>query len=164
MMLFNVLINFIEAFIFPVYLSYYFELDRKKSFILISGTVQLIILNFFTYINKSNYILTLLIVLINFLSIVIVFKTINFNNIFIILSYNFIIIITSYIGLILGNFVFDSFSLILSSEYKIVVICIIAKLLLFILTPLLLKFKINADSDIKFSSWSPLALFQGIYF
>lgn len=162
MILFNTIINFIEAFIFPIYLSSYYDLENKTNFIITSGFIQFIVLSFFTYINQSNYLLTLIIILTNICSILFIMKKITFHNIFIILTYDFIIITTSYIGLFFGNFIFDVFSLNYSNEIKLMLMCIFAKLLLIIFTYFLLKYKIEDDSEVQFKGWKLLAFFQMI--
>lgn len=86
--MFNLVINIIEAFIFPLFISYYFKISHKKIYILVSGTIQLIFLNIFTYLENSSYLLTILIILINIISLYIVNKKINFNNIFIIILFD----------------------------------------------------------------------------
>lgn len=162
MMIFNIFINFIEAFIFPAFLSNCFDLENKTNFVIISGLIQFLILNLFTYINQSNYILTLVIISINILSLIISLKKITFNNVFVVISYNFIIIISSYIGLFLGLFILDFFSIMYNDELKMMICCILAKIILIVLTSLFLKMQTENDSELDFLDWKPLLVFQGI--
>lgn len=160
MIIFDIFINIIEAYIFPIFLSRYFSLEERKKFILCSGTIQFIILNIYSYYNTGNYDLTLLIILFNILSLIIYFKKIIFEYVFVVLLYNFLILLTSYIGIYIIYFFVSA--QILISDYNIqkIFICLIAKCLLIFLTVVILKNKNKYLYYMDISEWRPVLYMQ----
>ena len=163
MILFNFFIDAIEAFIFPIFISYYFRLDYKLKFIIYSGSVQLLILNIFSYFNQSSFILTLTIILINIISLFLANKKIDFNNVFIVILYNLVILISSTMGLYL-EVIFNKISIIkpLNTDVKYIIMCIIAKFILFTVTYIILHFKLNLSLSLDFKKWKLILIYEMI--
>lgn len=160
MIAFDILINFIEAFIFAGFISMYFSLEKRNEFILISGTVQFITLNVFSYFNNSNYLLTIAIILINIFSLIIFLRTINFNYVFIVLLYNFLILLTSYIGIYIIYFPVNSQILVINDNFQKILICSIAKILLIFFTTIILKYRNRHLCHLNISEWRPMLYMQ----
>lgn len=163
MILFDFFINIIEAFIFPTFISYYFKLDYKKKFIIFSGFTQLLVLNIFSYFNKSSSILTLIIILINIISLYLVNKKIDFVSVFVIILYNLIILLSSIIGLC-SHMIFIIMPIIkpLNSEGEHIIICLIAKIVLLIITYVILYLKINFTLSLDLKNWKLILIFEMI--
>lgn len=160
MIVFDTLINFIEAFIFPGFISMYFSFKKRNEFILISGTVQFITLNVFSYFNNSNYQLTIAIILINIFSLIIFLRTINFRHVFIVLLYNFLILITSYIGIYVIYFLANSQILVINDNFQKILICLIAKTLLIFFTTIVLKYRNKHLYHLNIPEWRPMLYMQ----
>ena len=57
MILFDLIINFIESFMFSYFLAYYFDVKHKGLYIFITSTLQLFLLNYiclFDYLFISS--------------------------------------------------------------------------------------------------------------
>lgn len=161
MSLFMIIINFIEAFVFPTFLSFYFEVKHKNIFIILFGLVQFAVLNFCSYYNQSGYPLTAFIIIFNILSLLIYFKRITFEHIITVVIYNLIILTTSYCGLVLNTFI-NEFLFSINTEYHIYIICIIAKLLLLIITVYLIYNRNSFKYQLDIQSWKSTLVFQAI--
>ncbi len=157
---FDILINFIEAFIFPGFISMYFSFKKRNEFILVSGTVQFITLNVFSYFNNSNYQLTIVIILINIFSLIIFLRTIHFRYVFIVLLYNFLILITSYIGIYVIYFLVNSQILVINDIFQKILICLIAKILLIFFTIIILKYRNRYLDHLNIPEWRPMLYMQ----
>ena len=160
MTVFILLINFIEAFIFPTFLKRFFDIKVKKYIFFISGLIQFVILNIFSYFDISNYVLTLMIILINIFSLYSVEKIIIFEYVFITILYNFIILVTSYIGLYSTHYLLKHIISIPNDDYFFIYTCSIAKIILIFTTFLLLKYKNKYNADLSLSEWKPLLFMQ----
>lgn len=161
MILFNFFINIIEAFIFPIFLSHYFRLPHKKKLIVFSGSTQLFILSIFSLYFKSNYILTLLIIISNLLSIYIITKKVSFNNVYITILYNIVIIMTSIFGLYL-QFIIQVLGFIYTQTELYVISCVAAKIVLIIITFLLVHFKTKLSVSLEMKKWKLVLSFEAI--
>ena len=160
MIIFTTIINFIEAFIFPYFLSHYFHINQKNRFITLSGTIQLILLLVCTYFNKSNYLLTIFIILINIVSLYFSKIKMSFSVIFTTILYNFLILVTSYIG-IYGSYLLSTFfSVSIEGNMFIIVASSLAKLVLLCVTLVILKLKTNLDFELNILNWKSLLFFQ----
>lgn len=160
MIAFDILINFIEAFIFPTFISMYFSIKKRKKFILISGTVQFITLNVFSYFNNSNYQLTIVIILINVFSLIIFLRTISFRYVFVVLLYNFLILLTSYIGMYTIYFLANCQIFVMDNNFQKILICLIAKILLIFFTIIVLKYKNRYFYHLNIAEWHPMLYMQ----
>lgn len=161
MSLFMIIINFIEAFVFPTFLSFYFEVKHKNIFIILFGLIQFIVLNFCSYYNQSGYPLTAFIIIFNILSLLIYFKRITFEHIITVVIYNLIILTTSYCGLVLNTFI-NEFLFSINTDYHIYIICTIAKLLLFAITVYLIYNRNSFKFQLDIQSWKSTLVFQAI--
>ena len=160
MIIFTTIINFIEAFIFPYFLSHYFHINQKNRFITLSGTIQLILLLVCTYFNKSNYLLTIFIILINIVSLYFSKIKMSFSVIFTTILYNFLILVTSYID-IYGSYLLSTFfSVSIEGNMFIIVASSLAKLVLLCVTLVILKLKTNLDFELNILNWKSLLFFQ----
>lgn len=160
MSLFMFFINFIEAFIFPLFLSYYYDLKNKLKFILLSGLIQFTVLNLCTYYNQSGYPLTVFIILFNILSLLLSLKRIHFEHVITVIIYNLILLVSSYIAMyieIIDNYFFS----IINNNLNFYFICILSKLILFIISYILLKNKHFFQYRLEIKNWKSLLIFQG---
>lgn len=151
-------INFIEAFIFPLFLSYYYDLKNKLKFILLSGLIQFTVLNLCTYYNQSGYPLTVFIILFNILSLLLSLKRIHFEHVFLVIIYNMIIVMSTFLGITIKLFFSNYIYISLQLDYYIV--CCIAKFILFLVTYILLNNKQMFQYKLDIKSWNILLIFQ----
>lgn len=160
MIVFNLIINTIEAFIFPYFLSFYFDFNNKSSFILISGFIQLLTLTAFNHFNNNGFILTAIIILINVISLYIKKSKLYLNDIFITILYNCILLFTTYISIIIVNILPFVSIKISNSLYKYIIICILAKIILFLITFIIIRQKTNFSINLNDKNWNLIVLFE----
>ena len=156
-----IFINCIEAFIFPLFLSYYFDIKNKKSFILISGIIQLIVLNLCSYYNQSGFLLTAFIIVFNIGTLLLYLKHITFEHIMTVVMYNLILLTTSYCGLFFVTFINNAF-IPIHEAYHIYIICIIAKILLIIVSIYLIHNKNYFKYQLNIVDWKSALIFQTV--
>lgn len=163
MMSFGMFVNLIEAFIFPIFISYYFKINGKTKFIIFSGFIQFFLLSIFSLFLESDAFLTLVIIIVNIISVYIKTKEITFNNTFIIILYNLLIIISSTLGLYISSF-FKEMSVI--EQYGVqgtyIIACLIAKVILIVCTFIIIYFQINLSVSFKKKGWNLVLLFEVI--
>lgn len=159
--LFSFIINIIESFSFPVFLSNWFGYEKKFKFIILSGIVQIIILYLFIFINNSGILLSAAIIVANMLSVYLVDKNFGLDEFFIIILYNGLIVLTTIFGFISELF-FNCFSIISTSNtsFEFVFSCIIAKISLILITGLLLIYKNKFLLLFNFKQWGLVVLFE----
>lgn len=154
--MFSVFINLIEAFIFPIFISEYFDLSNKKMFITVSGITQFLLLSLFEYYNNSSYLLTLLIISVNVLFIYCVNKKITFNNILVVVIYNFIILVSTITGVYIETF-FKNFCI---WNDNFVMAIIIGKIILIGITYMIIHLKWNMSVSFKLKGWRFVLWFE----
>ena len=156
MILFKILINAIEAYIFPYFLSNYYSIENKRKFIIIYGTVQFFVLNICTLINQSGTMLTVAILGINYVSLFLLDKKIRLNDISIVFIYNFILLVCTYIALLIVN----NLSVVMNENTYYIAVCIVSKILLLISTWYLLKYKVDFSIGLQKERWSIAIVFE----
>ena len=124
--------HIIDAIIFPVFLSSYFNVQKRKQFIAYSSLVQFILRCIFTCLKIPLWIIFIFVILINILSIIINKNDFNEDYCFIVVLYSLLMHIT-YFDLTGYNHYYEYFA------YYFV--CISSKVFLVIFTLLLLRFK-----------------------
>lgn len=156
----NLIVNVIEAFIFPIFISYIFSLSNKKIYIILSGFIQLFFLQLGVIIKDSGVWLSICIVLINIISLWIAKKHISFNDIYIIVIYNALIVDTSYFGLMIKNFCLDITNINgLSFEIQFIIAVCIAKFILIILTLIIVRYKHKLMTSFSIKKWNIILLY-----
>lgn len=161
MTIFNYLINLAEAFIFPVFLSAYFNMNNRKIFIILSGTIQFLILLFFNYIQQNNYILTFTIIFFNILTLYFKTRRVTLENIFMTVIYNFVILLSTIIGMITVQTLYSSIAINFpNSNVQYIMVCIIGKLILLLFTYLIIKFKEKFCISLEMKKWQLIIIFE----
>ena len=161
MIFFNFLINLLEAFIFPIFLSAYFKLSNKKLFILLSGTIQLIILQLFNYLEQNNHILTLTIIVFNILTLYIKDRKLTLEKVIITVLFNFVILLSTIIGMTTVQAIFSSSAIDFpNSNIPYIMVCIIGKLILFVFTYMIIKFRERFYISLEMRKWQLIIIFQ----
>lgn len=157
----HILINLIEAFLFPFFIANYFDFQNKRKYIIIVALFHFIMLNFCTFFYKSNLLLTSSIITSVLISIYYIKHTLCFNHIFITIFYNFLILASALSVLVINNalsFIFHFFF-----TYDIdffVASCFISRFILAIVTLLLLHNKINLSLSFNLRYWNFIILFE----
>lgn len=159
MSLFMFFINFIEAFIFPLFLSYYYDIKNKFKFILLSGLIQFTVLNLCTYYNQSGYPLTVFIILFNILSLLLLLKRIHFEHVITVIIYNLIILSCNYLSIFLYSFITNT-KIVINSNYELYFLCLVSKILLSIITFIILKNRQYFNYKLDIKKWKSLLVFQ----
>lgn len=161
MIVFNLVINLLEAFIFPIFLSAYFKLTQKRTFIFLSGTIQFIILLIFNFLQQNNQYLTLIIILFNILTLFIKERKMTLEKIVVIILFNFVILLSTIIGMTLAQLMFSSSTIDFTSNIvPYILVCILGKFILFIFTYLIIKFREKFYISLEMSKWQLIILFQ----
>lgn len=152
-MIFNVVINFIEALLFTWFIADFFDFDTYKfRYIALATIVQFITLELFQIINYSGFFLSLLIVVEMCLSLLIYKREIKLNDIFIIALYNQLIIIYVILCEMLVKI-----CPILSGN---VIECIICKVMQLAGNGILLQLKNKLSLSLDISKWKVVILFE----
>lgn len=152
-------INFIEAFIFPLFLAYYYELKNKPIFIIISGFIQFTVLNICSYYNQSGYSLTFFIILFNIITLFLTLKKFNFDYIVTVIIYNLLILSSNYLTIFLNSLLTNS-KISIDSDYELYFLCILSKIFLSIITIIILKNKKYFSYKLDIKKWNSLLIFQ----
>lgn len=159
MIIFNLFINFLEAFIFSYFIAEYFFLDNKKVFIALTTIVQLIIL---MLMPNGGIELTLAILLSVCLCIGINNKKITFDHVFIVLTFNTLILCTALIAVLIEQFFISMGIWVLNSSVGYVFRCLFSKVLLYVISYIMIKRKYNFSVSLQFQNWWFTIVFEVI--
>lgn len=159
----NILINFIEAFLFPFFIANYFDFQNKKIYISITCFIQFLILNLFYFYTNSGLLLTIVIILTMLLSIFISQKHLSFNHFYITIFYNCLILIVAWLVLLIHNlFLTLNQFLMLQNIDFFLVSCLLSRMILFISTIFILKRKLNLSLSFTFKNWYFLLILESL--
>ncbi len=153
MILFDLIINFIESFMFSYFLAYYFDVKHKGLYIFITSTIQLSLLTYANFIDENGILLSTTIIALMVGSLMLWKRKIQFDYIYIILLYNCFIIIVALIGVFTSNTLL-SYNPNLSLNIGYMVRGIVAKSIQIILTVLFVKYTINLSTSLNIKEWS----------
>ena len=159
MIIFNLFINFLEAFIFSYFIAEYFFLDNKKVFIALTTIVHLIIL---MLMPNGGIELTLAILLSVCLCIGINNKKITFDHVFIVLTFNTLILCTALIAVLIEQFFISMGIWVLNSSVGYVFRCLFSKVLLYVISYIMIKRKYNFSVSLQFQNWWFTIVFEVI--
>ena len=153
MILFDLIINFIESFMFSYFLAYYFDVKHKGLYIFITSTLQLFLLTYANFIDENGILLSTTIIILMVGSLMLWKRKIQFDYIYIVLLYNCFIIIVALIGVFTSNTLL-SYNPNLSLNIGYMVRGIVAKSIQIILTVLFVKYTINLSTSLNIKEWS----------
>ena len=153
MILFDLIINFIESFMFSYFLAYYFDVKQKGLYIFITSTIQLALLTHANIVNENGILLSTTIIALMVGSLMLWKRKIQFDYIYIVLLYNCFIIIVALIGVFTSNTLM-SYNPNLSLNIGYMVRGIVAKPIQIILTVLFVKYTINLSTSLNIKEWS----------
>lgn len=157
----HVILNLIEAFIFPFFIANYFNFKNKKAFIIIVSIIQFIILNIFYFLFTSNIILTITIIISMLFSIYIFTNKITFNNIFITILYNCLIYLAALSVLLINNVLTTMFDIWFKTNIDFFLLsCLLSRIILIIITMLILKKKLNFSVTFDFKYWGYIIILE----
>ena len=151
MILFDLIINFIESFMFSYFLGNYYKVHNKNVYIIIATILQLIFLSIASAFGESGILLSVSIIILMILTLIVSFNKIKFDYVYIVLMYNFFIIITamgSYaIFEILDNLIVFSMNNIYIYER------IFSKIIQIIVTCVIVKHHVNLSTSLEGKDW-----------
>lgn len=159
----NVLINFIEAFLFAFFIANYFNFHNKEKYIAITGVIQFLILNIFYFYTNSGLLLTFLIISTILISIFISQKHLSFNHFYITIFYNCLIMIVAWLVLLINNlFLTLNQFLMLNNIDFFLISCLLSRIILIIITLFILKKKLNLSLSFNFKNWYFLLILESL--
>ena len=106
MILFDLIINFIESFMFSYFLANYFNVKKKNFYIFITSCIQLASLTYANMINEIGILLSLSVMIFMISFLMIWMHKIRFDYIYMVLLYNCFVIISAIIGIFLFDLLF----------------------------------------------------------
>lgn len=159
----NVLINFIEAFLFPFFIANYFSFNNKEKYIAIICFIQFLILNLFYLYTNSGLALTFVIIITMLLSIFISQKHLSFNHFYVTIFYNCLILIVSWLVLLINNLflTFNQFLMFKNIDFFLVS-CLLSRMMLFIITLFILRRRLNLSLSLNFKNWYFLLILESL--
>lgn len=103
--------------------------------------------------NNNGFLLSISIVTIMSLSLVITFKKVRYNYIYIVLLYNSFIIFVAICGIIISHFIILFKPEVSTNQYYIAK-CLLAKIMQIVITIIVLIRKVNLSISLDFKNWS----------
>lgn len=159
----HIILNLIEAFIFPFFIANYFSFSNRKRYITVVFIIQFIILNIFHFFFTNSLSLTLMIILSMILSIYIKTHTITFNNVFIIILFDCLICLAALSVLLIDNTLSFIFHLWFQTNTDFFLIsCLISRFLLVIISCLILKKKLNLSVSFDYKYWGYVIVLESL--
>lgn len=153
MILFDLMINFIESFMFSYFLAYYFDVKHKGLYIFITSTLQLFLLTYANLINENGILLSTSVIILMVSSLILWKRKIQFDYIYIVLLYNCFIIIIALLGIFIINLM-TYFNPLISTDCLYIIKCVISKIVQITLTILFIKYKVNLSTSLDIREWS----------
>ncbi|WP_296875339.1 hypothetical protein, partial [Thomasclavelia sp.] len=155
MMIFNVVINFIEALLFTWFIADFFDLKYSKhKFIVIATIIQCILLEIFQLTNYFGIFSSIVFFVCVCILMYIFIGNITFQHIFIILLQISLILLYSMVC----TYIFDIFSI----KYSYMIECIICKVMQLLGNVVLLKLKERLSLSLEISRWKVVIMFEMI--
>lgn len=159
MILFDLIINLIESFMFSYFLANNFEVNKKELYILITTVLQTLFLTL-SKINMFDDMLISVVIILSMSSFLgLWIRKIKFNCIYIVLMYNCFIIMSAIFGIYFANHLFSLF-LITDTTTLYIFRCFISKLIQIIGTYVFVFKKINFSTSLDIKNWSSIIFFD----
>lgn len=159
MILFDLIINFIESFMFSYFLANYFNVKKKNYYIFITSCIQLASLTYANMINEIGILLSLSVMIFMISFLMIWMHKIRFDYIYMVLLYNCFVIISAIIGIFLFDLL-DNVFIFLDESTVYILKCLLSKTIQVVFTLILIKKNINLSTSLDIKNWGMVACFD----
>lgn len=156
-MIIQIISNFLEAYLFSYFVKCYFSINN--AYYIVSLIIQFITLNLATIYNNNGTSLTLLIIIINILTVSLFKKKIAFKIIFVVIFYNFLIVFTSIFSLAVINFLYLKKMIFFTEKTNIILAIILSKVILIFITYQFFSLKIKINISLSLKQWKSLIIY-----
>lgn len=159
MILFDLMINFIESFMFSYFLGNYFHLRRKHLYLTIITFIQTLFLMQAKLHILNDTLISVDVILIMTLSLILWVRKVRFDYIYIVLMYNCFIIMSAICGIFIASAISNILSITDISKIYILK-CLMSKLIQIVITCLVINKKINFSTTLDIKNWSMVIIFD----
>lgn len=159
-MVFNLIVNLLEATFFSVFVAYYSAVPNRKKFIIQVTFMQFLLLSIFQSINYNGFILTITVIFVVITSIYFAKRKLLFNDLFTTVLYNGIILVCAITSSLFLLYIESFWGITWDGNMRYIILCSISKTLQIVSTILILKKCKLISFTMDLYNWRVIILYE----